>query len=224
MKALPGGCWDNFDKFYCISVAERKDRRKSVKIQLAKANLDKKVEYVIVQRHPTNREEGIFESHRICLRRGLQAGARRIVIFEDDVVIEGFDPKRLEQCLRFFETYPSWQILFLGCLVSRSRPTEYSAVREIDYRCLSHAYIINRPFAQELIKKPWSGIPLDAELLSLLTHAFALYPFIAFQSNARSDNDRHRGLELIRRLCGGLRMIQKVNEWFHRNYEPYRRH
>jgi len=53
-------------------------------------------------------------------------------------------------------------------------------------------------------------------LAGLSEEKFAVYPAFAFQSNAASDNANHRGLEKFRRLCGGLKFIQKMNETFHR--------
>jgi hypothetical protein len=44
---------------------------------------------------------------------------------------------------------------------------------------------------------------------------YICYPSVAFQSNSLSDNDRHLRLDTFRRWCGGLRRIQKVNEWYH---------
>jgi hypothetical protein len=46
---------------------------------------------------------------------------------------------------------------------------------------------------------------------------YACYPSFAFQSNAASDNYRLRRLDRFRRWCGGLRRIQKLNEFWHRH-------
>ena len=53
-------------------------------------------------------------------------------------------------------------------------------------------------------------------LQNLIQEPFVLYPSIAFQSNSPSDNSRHRTLDAVRRLIGGLRFIQIVNERYHR--------
>lgn len=46
---------------------------------------------------------------------------------------------------------------------------------------------------------------------------YAVYPSFAFQSNSRSDNQKHLPLDRFRRLCGGLRGLQKMNEFYHYN-------
>lgn len=210
-------CWDYFDQFYCISLVRRKDRRDNAEAEFANVGLGRRVAYHLVQAHPQNSEQGIYESHMDCIRKGLLAGARRTVIFEDDVVFNGFDPVRMGQCIDFLKTIDHWEILFLGCLVSRSRPTPNPAVLRVKYRSLAHAYVVNRPFAEALVKKQWSGRPFDAILQDSAKRAYALYPSVAFQNNAQSDNDRHKGLDKFRRLCGGLERIQKANERFQRH-------
>lgn len=207
--------WDYFDKFFCISLSQRKDRRDSAAVQFAKVGLDHRVEYLIVEEHPENSEQGIYESHMACVRKGIQSGAERVAIFEDDVLFNDFNPVRMSQCIDYIKTVGQWEILFLGCLVSGSRRTQNPAVLRINYRCSAHAYILNRPFAEELVKKQWSGTPFDTLLKDFAKHTYAIYPAVAFQSDARSDNHRRKGLEIFRRIFGGYAPIQKANELFH---------
>jgi GR25 family glycosyltransferase involved in LPS biosynthesis len=212
-------CWDALDKIYCISLEHRTDRRRLSKIEFGRVGLLDRVEYVKVRQHARNSEEGIFESHMRCFQMGLAAGARRIAIFEDDVVFGGFDPRRVNKGMQFMDGLDHWEMMFLGCLVSRSRPTASTDVRRVRYRCLTHAYVVNRPFAEKLVKIQWSGKPIDAIFHDLLRHGYAIYPSVAFQSNASSDNWRLKVLDRVRRLCGGLRFIQKMNERYHRHFK-----
>jgi hypothetical protein len=46
---------------------------------------------------------------------------------------------------------------------------------------------------------------------------YAAYPSFAFQGNSPSDNERYLHLDRFRRLCGGLRRLQKLNEFYHLN-------
>jgi len=66
-------------------------------------------------------------------------------------------------------------------------------------------------------KIPWQGIAFDDMLRKQAAGFYAVYPAFAFQSNTASDNDSCRRLERIRRLWGGLRRIQKANEFYHRH-------
>ncbi len=212
-------CWDFLDKIYCITLEHRSDRRRLAEIQFSRVGLLDRVEFIQTQPHPVNSEQGIYASHMGCLQKGVESNAQHMAIFEDDVVFDRFDPERLKASTCYLNSLDQWEIFFLGCLVSRSRSTASAAVRHVRYRSLAHAYILNRPFAEKLLKIEWSGQPFDAMLQSFVQQAFAIYPSIAFQSNASSDNYRLKGLERVRRLCGGLGLIQKMNERYHRNFK-----
>ncbi len=94
--------WSFFDRVYCISIDDRVDRREQAKAQFAAVGLLDRVEFVIVSRHPENREQGIFESHLHCLKNGLAEDAQNILVFEDDVFFENFQVENLHRacCLR----------------------------------------------------------------------------------------------------------------------------
>jgi len=208
--------WDYFDKIYCISLNERSDRREEDKAQFEKIGLLEYVEFHIVKKHPYDSEEGIYESHMACIKNGLLAGAGKIVIFEDDVLFDGFSPERLKQCIDFMRDTSDWKSFFFGCLVSGSRKTHCKGVLAITYRSLTHAYVLNRGFAELLIKKPWRKIAFDVELKSYKDGFYAVFPSFAFQSNSPTENSKYLRLDKFRRLCGGLQRIQKRNEMYHR--------
>ena len=213
----PDKYWEYFDKFYCISIDERADRRDEARVQFAKVGLADKVEFVRVRKHPHNCEQGIYESHMACIRKALQAGAASMVIFEDDIQFDRFSPAGLKDCVDFLSGTGHWNALFFGCLVSGSRKTENKSILKIKYRCLAHAYALNRQFAKSLADTRWQGAPYDEILRSRPDHYYAVYPSFAFQSNSRTDNIRNMGLDKFRRLFGGLKRIQKWNEFFHRH-------
>ncbi len=210
--------WAYFDKIYCISLEERPDRRKEAKAQFHAVGLLEKVEFVVVEKHPVDCEQGIFESHMLCMKKGLLAGAKTMVIFEDDVCFDRFNPKTFKSAMDFVSKDTHWKMLFLGCMVRGSRKTENRSVLKINFRSLCHAYAINSVFAKRLVKRPWQKTAFDDMLRNLQdNHFYAVYPSFAFQGNSRSDNQRCRALDRFRRLCGGLRRLQKMNERFHLN-------
>jgi hypothetical protein len=209
--------WHYFDKIYCISLDERSDRREEAEIQFKKTGLSEYVEYHIVKKHPYDSEEGIYESHMACIKNGLTSGAGNIVIFEDDVIFHGFSQERLKQCIDFMRATPDWKAFFFGCLVSGSSGIHCKGVLSIKYRSLTHAYVLNRGFAELLVKMPWRKIAFDAEFKSYKDGFYAAFPSFAFQSNSPTGNSKYLRLDQFRRLCGGLWRIQKRNEWYHRN-------
>jgi GR25 family glycosyltransferase involved in LPS biosynthesis len=209
--------WKCFDKIYCISLTERTDRRATAMAQFEAVGLSSRVEFVIVDRHPTDCEQGCYESHMTCMKKGLAEGVERMLIFEDDIIFDRFSDGLLERARDFCLWHTGWHMLFLGCMVKASCRTSYPAIRKIKFRSLTHAYAIHRRFAEKLVQRPWRQIPYDDFLRDLKDREiYALYPSIAFQSNARSDNERYLLLDRIRRVLGGLRNLQKFDEFYHR--------
>jgi GR25 family glycosyltransferase involved in LPS biosynthesis len=210
--------WNGVDKIYCISLINRTDRQAQARAQFARVGLAERVEFLLVDKHPTNCEQGIYESHLLCLKRGLAAGAERILIFEDDIVFDRVTPEILTRCMDFIHTHDRWHMLLLGCMVLYSRRTAYASILQVGFRSLTHACLIHRRFAEFLVRHPWQSVAYDDFLKDLKDRqTYALYPSIAFQSSSRSDNDRYLDLDRLRRFCGGLRAIQKRNEFYHRN-------
>lgn len=208
-----GPMWNFFERIYCINLADRHDRREHAQAQFERIGLSGRVEFVTVERHPSDCEQGIYESHLRCIRKALYAGARNMVIFEDDVVFERFDSGRLKNCVRFLEDHPQWQFFFWGCLMNAGRPAGHSNVIEISYRCLAHAYALNRSAAEAVLKKPWHDVPYDVMLRTFKEEVYAVRPAFAFQGDLTTDNRRLLWLDRCRRWCGGLKRIQKANEW-----------
>jgi len=210
--------WDFFCKIYCVSVRERTDRRTEARKQFAAVGLLDRVEFYIVERdeHPEDIERGIYESHIKCIKKGLDAGARHILIFEDDILFDRFDSEKLKTCIRFLQSKKEWKILLLGCLINGVKPTESKAVMEVKHRSLSHAYALKRNFAMEFVRIPWPGFAYDGLFCRYNEGVYAIYPSIAFQSDSPSGNTKYLNLERRRRFFGGFKRIQKFNEFFYR--------
>ena len=208
--------WTFFDKIYCISLANRSDRREQAKKQFAAVGLLPRVEFVIVTKDQQNPEKGIFQSHMVCLNKGLTANARNILIFEDDVFFEKFDAHVLHETWRNLQSVANWNAFFLGCITDGSRKTSHKNLMKISYRCLAHAYVLHRSFAARIAHKTWSGIPFDELLRRHNEDFYALYPMCAFQGLASSDNQTVV-IDRMRRILGGLPFIQKANELYQNN-------
>ncbi len=216
MKTEASG-WDFFDCLYCVSLRERDDRRKSALREFVNVGLADRVEFVLGEHHPFNMEQGVYESHMLCLRKGLEAGAKNIVVFEDDVEFDRFDPERLRRCTDWLGQHPEWKVLLLGALIRSSHKTANPCVQKVRYQSLSHAYALNRHYAEALAYQPWQGIVNDTLFRPLADDVYAIYPMCAFQKSLTSDNYKYPLLVIIRRLLGGLKRIQKANEFYHRH-------
>ncbi|HEX4054722.1 MAG TPA: hypothetical protein VHX86_10700 [Tepidisphaeraceae bacterium] len=214
----PAALWGHIDQIYCISLTQRSDRRQSAQQGFDRIGLNGRVQFVLVDGHPTNSEQGIFESHIACLRAGLAAGAQNILIFEDDVIFRRFSTRVLARAIRFMKSNADWQIFFFGCFVWSSQKTSFESVLRVRYRCTAHAYVVNRPFAEKLVEQHWREVAYD-DLLSNMAgqHCYACYPAFAFQSASSTDNNNLRGIDRARRLVGGLYRLQRWNEFSSRH-------
>jgi GR25 family glycosyltransferase involved in LPS biosynthesis len=208
--------WFFFDKIYCISIDTRIDRKTEAQKQFSTVGLLDKVEFVLVKKHPDNPEQGIFEAHMRCLKKGLQAGGKHILIFEDDIFFKTFQPEKIISATQFLENRKNWKAFFLGAISSKITATEVSSVVKLQYRCLAHAYALNRPFAEKFVQEPWNNIAFDELLKQKCKEFYALSPMLAFQGEASSDN-RTIFLDKMRRLFGGLAFIQHMNEFYQKH-------
>jgi len=208
--------WVFFDKIYCISLDKRTDRREQARKQFADVGLLERVEFIIVEKHPVNQEKGIFQSHMNCLSKGLNANAHHILIFEDDVFFQGFDAHALREVCTYLDSVAKWNALFLGCITDGSSRSDIRNLAKIKYRCLAHAYALNRPFASHIVRQTWQGLPFDELLRRQNIDFYALHPMCAFQGLAGTDNQTVI-IDLMRRIFGGLPFIQKVNEMYQNN-------
>jgi GR25 family glycosyltransferase involved in LPS biosynthesis len=216
--------WRAFPVIYCITLSDRPDRRRQAEAEFQRVGLDAHVEFHVAQRHPTDSEQGIYESHLACLRAGLAAGgagASRIVVFEDDIIFRHYSAYRLAQAAKFMDSTPDWRLFFFGCFVDSSRPTQFDSVLKIRYRCTAHGYVINRRAAESLVALPWRGTAFDMVLRDICGDgAYTVYPAFAYQSGASTDNSNLRRLDRTRRLIGGMQRLQRWNEFSTRRLIP----
>jgi len=109
---------------YCISLEERADRRQAAANSFAKVGLTGKSSSFWSNLSTQIDEQGMYESHMTCLRKGLEAGADTILIFEDDIIFDRFNAENFKQCTQFLAEHPSWKVLLLGALIRSSRKTD----------------------------------------------------------------------------------------------------
>jgi hypothetical protein len=206
------GPWTFIDKVYCINLSTRPDRKRSAQSEFDRVGLGDRVEWMTVEKHHSDTERGIFESHMACLRAGLKAGADTILVLEDDVILPGFSKDVFARVAGFISSGTQWTVLFLGGFIDKARRTSTPSVLRVKYRCSAHAYILHRRLAENMTDKPWSGEAYDIVLRDMAgDETFAVYPAFACQSSSPTDNDKRRGIDRVRRLIGGQRILQRWN-------------
>ncbi|MCG8553276.1 MAG: glycosyltransferase family 25 protein [Desulfobacterales bacterium] len=215
MTPKPASPWDFFDKLYCISLRDRTDRRERARAEFSRLGIDKRLAFVLVDKDTDDPCRGIFASHLLCMEKAIEADAKQWVVFEDDVVFRRYTPEILKSAVEHLSASNTWTLLFFGCLIKGSSKTRNPGVKKIRYQALAHGYAVNRAFGEKIASRPWCGIPYDTMLKNLSGGYLGTTPFFAFQSNAATDNDACLGLDRFRRCCGGLGLIQLMNEFFH---------
>jgi len=73
----------------------------------------------------------MYESHTSCLRKGLEARAKNIVVFEDDVVFDRFDAECFRQSTQFLTAHPDWKVLLLGAMINKSGRTASPCIHKV---------------------------------------------------------------------------------------------
>lgn len=213
--------WQQLGSVFCISLVNRADRQQHAQKEFQRVGLGDHVQFHLAALHPANSEQGIFESHIACLRKGFEApgtAAMPIVVFEDDIFFQRFSEAHLQQAVAFVNDNHEWDILFLGSFVKASQATRWRGIRKIRYQCTAHAYVMSPAFAQRIASEPWSGKAYDDMLRDLHDcRYFSLYPAIGYQSDSPSDNKQTPVIDRVRRLLGGMAKLQRMNELVHRH-------
>ena len=79
--------WVGVDVIRCINLVERTDRREAMLKEFQKVGIPHdKVNFFNAKRSLDGPLVGIYESHRACIREAYEAGAKTLLLFEDDCV------------------------------------------------------------------------------------------------------------------------------------------
>jgi GR25 family glycosyltransferase involved in LPS biosynthesis len=152
-------------------------------------------------------------------KRQVEEGGKHILIFDDDISVAHFKYNRNTNAIKNLKQLGEWDAFFLGAISSGSKKTASRYLVQIKYRCLTHGYALNRPFAKKIIKERWEGVAYDGFLKKHCRNSYAPVPMIAFQNTSVSDN-KTIFLDKIRRFFGGLQFLQRSNELIHRYKYP----
>jgi len=115
--------WDQFDRIYLISLADRRERRRHALKQIARfIGTDLPQLQVFDAIRPTESAgfpnagaRGCFLSHLDVLKQALASGYERILVLEDDIY---FNPSVLS-----VELPPEWGLVYLGHSLPALTPT-----------------------------------------------------------------------------------------------------
>jgi hypothetical protein len=155
---------DRYFDFVCISLNKSRDRRKSSHDLFKKLNI--KVNWWIVDKHPSGGTYGCFESH-VSVWNCTEFTKEFLCVFEDDLEFSIHDTISFKQALQFaYQNMPqNFDVLNLeprcGFVEQKLTPFAYSGAF-----INGSSYIIHRSFLPTLTSRvlPWYGMNLDVAL------------------------------------------------------------
>ncbi len=183
--------WDFFGgHIRCINLKYRKDRYKASKAVFDEYNIP--VKYFKTTKHPKGGVYGCFTSHIKVIKEAYYAGAKRVLIFEDDISPTDYlTPQHLEKAINFMKKEGNnWDLFYLGAFPNirtyRSERTKYKDIYRLRGIC-AHAYIVNRKAMKRLINLKYEGMAIDYIYVNCFPKSYALYPTLFYQGLYESD-------------------------------------
>jgi hypothetical protein len=188
--------WSFAGAVYCISLRHRDDRAESAAAEFHRVGLCRQVIFYRPEKHEGSAVAGIWNSHRHVVRRAAKQGHRRVLVFEDDVLISRrLRPETLRRIAAAIEGLPAdWTLFFLGHWPLWAYPVGSRLLR-VGSAC-AHAYV-GSPRLMDWFESTSSrkslgyarlaGKGVDAAYAAL-PGAYAWFPMIAIQSASRSDH------------------------------------
>jgi len=175
--------WDFFGgHIYCINLLTRDDRYESSKKFFEKYDIP--VEYLRVEKHPKGGEYGVFDSHVKLISKAYYAGAKRALIFEDDIEdTEIMTPENVSNCIQFMKKNEDWDFFYFGfaCLSLHQTTEKYpNSIYKVKGYGI-HAYVINRWAMSEMLglNRDMADVPIDDYYLNYNT--YGIYPSMIIQ-------------------------------------------
>jgi len=145
------------DAVLCISLKERRDRRRMVADEFKKSGLQ--IEFVLVDKDVEDSQRGCFMSHQQCARLIIERGYRNALILEDDATLLTWKASRIQRLNRFLQTVEP-ELLHLGVILGKMWLTWHPGIA----RCRAagaHAYIISRAASEKLLNYRFNGLGID---------------------------------------------------------------
>lgn len=145
------------DAVYCISLEDRSDRREIFRTSI-QSRIENDVAYYIAERD-ADPVRGCYESHRSIAQYALDAGFKRILVFEDDVAPYPFSFKQVRWINKFISSR-NFEALHLGYTMGKTWLTWFPFIARGRVVAL-HAYVISEEGCKILANTPYNGKPVD---------------------------------------------------------------
>ena len=183
--------WNYFDDIICISCKDSTKRRENADKIFKKYKIPAR--YYIVEKHPNGSNHGCFESHINIFKEAYDKGHKKILIFEDDIVVSSSLTKQnVSECIKFIKEN-KWDLFYLGAVpdmrgFNRTKKTSYENIYQLKGIC-THAYIVNENVIRRYRNLQYKNVPIDYLLRDdKRLKSFAFYPTFFYQETSYIKN------------------------------------
>ena len=148
-----------FDKIYVINLDERTDRLEAFDKQAKSLGIQyERVPAIKWEKGKIPKADACKKSHQIAMKTGIDAGAKRIFIFEDDAEFcEDFNNKFKD----FYAEIPQdWDMLYLGAWHLNFKRFKEGIVKMVRSHS-APAYGINTHYLDKCYRSTFHRLPVD---------------------------------------------------------------
>lgn len=198
-----------FDEIYVINLKARYERK--VMMQKLENILNLKFKYInaITDKVPS---KGCKESHLNVYKDAFENKYQKVLIFEDDVIVETKFSSLVNNIFQDFNKLSiDWDIIFLGhCheIINNSTNIINNIYKSNQPRC-THSYAISYQGCKKMIEAlEKSKIPIDMEIIENIKsnriNSYSIYPALTIQQSGNSDIAKNGFREYKEKLINPL--------------------
>jgi len=202
--------FDKFDKIYYLNLDSRDDRKNRIEDHFNKFKIkaERIPGTIITPEQVTRYNEGmILDEYNLGLaparigcaatqlkavQAAKDAGAKNVLIFEDDAFIFEEHIEALKEALKELEYLPKWDMLFLGANVLAPIHQIAPHVGKLTGAYCAHAYVVNAHFFDKILEYKFEQFKaydeyLFNEMRNPNYNIYAILPIVATQYESYSN-------------------------------------
>jgi glycosyl transferase family 25 len=186
--------WSLFGAIYCISLASRPDRRRTMVRRFAEVGIGNRFRFWDAIEDVDNPFRGCWDSHTSLMRHTYREGIDRLLVFEDDAQFTRLRTRADRRRVGAFLKGARWNALVLGCRPFSLRSTAVPGVHHC-FSLASHATVLNLDYVRRIRDARYSGVLFrhGIDCLRLVSNCtYALVPMLCTQDDSYSDIERQR--------------------------------
>jgi len=202
--------FDKFDKIYYLNLDSREDRKNRIEDHFNKFKIkaERIPGTIITPEQVTRYNEGmVLDEYNLGLaparigcaatqlkavQAAKDAGAKNVLIFEDDAFIFEEHIEALKEALKELEYLPKWDMLFLGANVLAPIHQIAPHVGKLTGAYCAHAYVVNAHFFDKILEYKFEQFKaydeyLFNEMRNPNYNIYAVLPIVATQYESYSN-------------------------------------